>query len=204
MKKRKDIDQTQFTDIDISGGYVSNMGSSETIVEYSDIDPTMPYTETPEEKNGGYEVEATEMEEEGVTVVDDRFAVKAPGSGPRHVLPVVGWLACVNGPCAGMDYRLHANYNKIGRNAALDINIEDPKFSKNPVAWVGYFSETNEYYVGAESSTNVLYVNGIPLPAGQSRQFFAWDRVRMGDTELLFMPLCGEKFTWGKANEGES
>jgi predicted component of type VI protein secretion system len=117
---------------------------------------------------------------------------------------VVGWLVCVKGPCAGKDYRLHANYNRIGRSTSLDVNVDDPKFSKKPVAWVGYFRETNEYYVGAESSTNVLYVNGMPLPAGQSRMFHAWDRIRMGDTELLFMPLCGEQFTWEpNASKGE-
>lgn len=204
MKDRKS--KTQFTDADVSAGFVSDYGSSETIVEYSEIDPTMPASDVSLERPGedSYEDRPTEVDDDGITIVEDSFEVKKTGGKTRQLRPVVGWLACVQGPCMGMDYRLHANYNRIGRNASLAVNVEDPKFSKSPVAWVGYFQKTNAFFIGAESSTNVLYVNDTPLPAGQSREFFAMDRVRMGDTELLFVPLCGEKFTWNTPIEGES
>ncbi len=143
-------------------------------------------------------------QDEGVTIAEDVFrSQKSEGAKAKPLRPVVGWLVCTQGPCTGTDYRLHANYNRIGRSPALDVSIDDPKFSKSSVAWVGYFQETNVFFVGAESSTNVLYVNNMPLPAGQSRECAPWDRIRMGDTELLFMPLCGDKFVWNRPEEKE-
>jgi len=196
--------KTQFTDADVSAGFVSDYGSSETLVDYSRVDPTMPYSDASVPNRAArFDEEVTEPEDEGVTQTDDGYEVQAPSGKTRVTRPTVGWLVCIHGVCFGVDYRLHANYNRIGRSAALDVNIDDPKFSKKAVAWVGYFQETNTFYVGADSSTNVLYVNDLPLPSGQSQKLAAWDRIRMGDTELIFVPLCGETFTWNKANEGE-
>lgn len=199
--------KTQFTDADVSD-FVTDYGMSESLVEYSEVGPTLP--EEGASPVGGrqgsftdYENRPTEVDDAEETVVEDRIKVVGPSGKTKKIRPVVGWLACTKGPCKGMDYRLHANYNKIGRDPALDVSIEDPKFSKAPVAWVGYFQETNAFFTGAESSTNVLYINGLPLPAGQSREFAAGDRMRMGDTELLFVPLCGESFTWSKDEKEE-
>lgn len=198
-------DKTQFTDADFGVSYVPDYGTSETLVEYSDLEPTYPVSGSDggAPAQGEYEDQPTEVDESDVTVVEDSIDISASAGGASKIRPAVGWLVSVKGPCKGIDYRLHANYNKIGRNSALDVSVEDPKFSKSPVAWVGYFQETNAYFVGAESSTNVLYVNNVPLPAGQSRELAYGDRLRMGDTELLFIPLCGDHFRWTQDRKEE-
>jgi len=39
------------------------------------------------------------------------------------VYPVTGWLVCVEGAAKGQDFKIHAEYNYIGRGSNMDICI---------------------------------------------------------------------------------
>ena len=113
--------------------------------------------------------------------------------------PVVGWLVCVKGHDKGLDYRLRAKTNLIGRSREMDIQIKgDDTVSSDTHAKIDYDVLNNQFYLIPANNRNTIYCNGSPVYAAQ--KLSAYDRLRLGDTEVLFVPFCCEHFTW---SEGE-
>ncbi len=126
--------------------------------------------------------------------------VDTPAGAPA---PVVGWLVAVDGPCRGTDYRIHTGYNYIGRETG-DICIKgDATISAEKDANVTYVPQTRRFYIAHELGKNVLLVNNLPVIGG-GLELHNYDRITIGTTQLLFVGLCGEQFSWGdggKSNE---
>lgn len=121
------------------------------------------------------------------TISDDQVA-----EGERRV---VGWLICTKGAVIGKDFRLHSEYNYIGRNADQDVSIPDPKISGDAMAWICYDRMEREFTIArGDHPSNVTRVNGKPLYSPQSIKMY--DRIQLGDTELMFIPLCSAEFAW--------
>lgn len=111
-------------------------------------------------------------------------------------LPVVGWLVAVSGFCRGTDFRIHTGYNFIGREAG-DICIHgDNTISAEKDANVTYVPQTKRFYIAHELGKNVLLVNDLPVIGG-SVELHNYDVITIGTTKLVFVGLCGEKFSWG-------
>lgn len=116
--------------------------------------------------------------------------------GMTKKAPVTGWLVCINGDEKGNDYRLHSGKNFVGRSQRMDIVLTDDKsISREKHCSVLYDPKGNEFYVTAENS-NIVYLNGAivteasPLKKG--------DVIKVGETELKFIPYCQEDITWEK------
>ncbi|MGM9619739.1 MAG: hypothetical protein ACI3W8_07905 [Oscillospiraceae bacterium] len=117
--------------------------------------------------------------------------------------PVVGWLVAVEGPCRGTDYRIHTGYNYIGREAG-DICIRgDSTISAEKDANVTYVPQTRQFYIAHELGKNVLLVNNMPVIGG-STQLHNYDRITIGTTQLVFVSLCGEQFSWNSEERGNA
>lgn len=115
--------------------------------------------------------------------------------------PVVGWLVAVSGPSRGTDYRIHAGYNYIGRERG-DICIRgDNTISAEKDANVTYVPQTRQFFIAHEQGKNVLLVNDLPVIGG-GMQLHNFDRITVGSTQLVFVGLCGEQFTW--SGEGQN
>ena len=114
--------------------------------------------------------------------------------GPDQLEPVVGWLVCVEGPMRGLDYRIHAGYNYIGREVG-DIHIAgDMQISRQNHAMVAFDAEEQSYYVGPSAGRNLIKVNGKTVL--NAMELHSYDVISIGSTKLLFIGLCGEKFRW--------
>lgn len=114
--------------------------------------------------------------------------------------PVVGWMVCVNGKEKGRDYRIHSDNNYIGRSEKMDICIRgDETISRENHAVISYDSIGIIYYFSPGEGRNIVRYNGKAI--FQTVELHAYDRVIVGKTELLFIPLCGETFEWGSENE---
>lgn len=113
--------------------------------------------------------------------------------------PVVGWLVCVDGPMKGTDYRIHAGYNYIGREAG-DIHIRgDNQISRQNHAMIAYDSSDHTYYVGPSGGRNLIKINGKTiLNAVEVKNY---DVIMIGTSKMMFVGLCGPHFDW---NEGKS
>ena len=109
--------------------------------------------------------------------------------------PVVGWLVCVDGESIGRDYRISSGSNSIGRDRRNRIQITgDLAISNDTHALITYDPRDARFYFERGSGRNPAYVNDeiVLVP----RQLAPYDRVEIGETKLLFVPLCGESFQW--------
>ena len=110
--------------------------------------------------------------------------------------PVVGWLVCIEGSLRGTDWRLHAGYNYIGREVG-DIHIQgDSQISREKHATVAYYNKNHTYYVGPAEGRNIIELNGEPVFS--ATRLNSRDIITIGATRLMFVPLCGDEFTWGQ------
>ena len=115
--------------------------------------------------------------------------------------PVVGWLVCVEGPEGGKDYRLFGRINSIGRAEDNDVVLaqEHTVSQKNHVR-IAYDAKHNNFQLIPGEGTNVTYLNDEPLYVPQKLN--AYDVLEMGDTKLIFVPLCSERFRWPESRTG--
>lgn len=132
------------------------------------------------------------------------FSVETMIGGDRadggQTEPVVGWLVCIEGPVRGVDYRIHAGYNYIGREMG-DIHIQgDQQISRQNHAMIAYDSSEHTYFVGPAAGRNLIKVNGKTVLNAVEIQ--SYDIISIGTTKLIFVALCGEKFSWNQ--EGRS
>lgn len=187
--------------------YCSSGGFSPTVdpfaqdvpagTEYGTIGRTVGNTPPTEEENYG-NFSPTEAPPVKGRVVESMSKTQfvdssTPAGAP---VPVVGWLVAVEGPCRGTDYRIHTGYNYIGREAG-DICIRgDNTISAEKDANVTFVPQTKKFYIAHEQGKNVLLVNDLPVIGG-SVELQNYDMVTIGTTKLMFVGLCGEKFSWG-------
>lgn len=130
------------------------------------------------------------MEDYGVTVV-------APINNKASVAfsPVTGWLVCTEGPAKGTDYRIRAGYNYIGRSEHMDICIRgDKQISREKHALIAYDHEEHVFFFGPADGKSLVRINGKMVMS--PTEIKAYDVISIGETKLLFVPLCGERFNW--------
>lgn len=109
--------------------------------------------------------------------------------------PIVGWLVCVSGPNRGRDYRLHGGVNYIGSDKKMDVCIEnDRTISRRNAASISYDDQDKVFFVQKGDGRNLIYLNGKAVR--NDADLAIYDRLKIGETELIFVPLCCDKFTW--------
>jgi len=183
MGSRKNFgdDSNIFSDV----SYVSNVDATES------VGATMPSG-----GNGGStasvdeEWAKTEPMDDGKTEVAGMFDLQG-----KMVSPTVGWLICIKGPCKGEDFHLHTGWNYIGRGHENEINIPDPKVDRTNMAKIAYDNRGRIFVIAPGDNTrNLTYWDGKPLL--MPTPINAYDVITVGDTDLMFIPLCGEHFAW--------
>ena len=114
--------------------------------------------------------------------------------------PVVGWLACVEGPGRGKSYTIHGGVNAIGRSERMDITITgDMTISSENHAKISYSDRSNRFNLIPGDGRNIVYLNDEEIFA--PTPLSAYDVIDFGETKLLFVPLCGDRFVWEKKGE---
>jgi hypothetical protein len=109
--------------------------------------------------------------------------------------PVVGWLVCIEGNERGKDYRIHPEKNSIGRSEANDIYIAgDKTISRENHATIIYDPKKKSFRLIAGNGRGIVYVNDEAIDF--SCPLKSHDTIEIGETKLLFVPFCGEKFNW--------
>lgn len=120
----------------------------------------------------------------------------APAGTDSVQQPVVGWLVCTEGPNRGRDYRVKAGKNSIGREAHNVIQITgDNAISRAGQAFIFYDDKAGRFHFkDGENNQNLNYINGETVlnPVELKRG----DMLQLGDTVLMFVPLCGDDFKW--------
>jgi len=120
-----------------------------------------------------------------------------PGEDSAMRSPVVGWLVCTRGHCRGQDFRIIPGRNRIGREDTNEISIDgDGQISREAHAELMYDSKRRVFYLLHKNGKNLTYRNDDPVLA--PCELTARDRIEIGSTEFLFIPLCGPHFHWGE------
>lgn len=112
-----------------------------------------------------------------------------------NVSPIVGWLVCIDGEEKGKDFHLWAKINTIGRSESMDVCLKgDPTISKENHARLAYDPKHNNFRLIPGTSSNNIYLNDEPIYVPTKIE--AYDVIEIGEVKLIFIPLCGEKFSW--------
>lgn len=109
--------------------------------------------------------------------------------------PVVGWLVGLNGEVAGESFEIRTGKNFIGRGDDMDVVIKgDKRISRNKHAIILYEPKNKLFMVQPGESRELFYLNGNVVL--NTEKIGAYDKLYIGETELMFIPLCGDNFSW--------
>ncbi len=149
-------------------------------------------------------LESAAVEDSGVTMaMTDAFNESEPDDGrtvaiireEKGIDPVVGWLVCTEGTEKGRDYRIHSDNNHIGRSDRMDICIRgDDTISRENHATISFDTVESIFFLSPGEGRALVRLNGKAM--FQTTQLAAYDRIVIGRTELCFIPLCSEQFSW--------
>lgn len=116
--------------------------------------------------------------------------------------PVTGWLVCIEGAQYGNSYSLKSGRNFIGRGYDMDICIEgDNTISRSKHAIVIYDPKNNSFLLQPGETRELVYLNEAGVYTVSPLN--AYDVIQLGETKVLFMPLCSDKFNWKSEVKGE-
>ncbi|MBQ1350056.1 MAG: FHA domain-containing protein [Ruminococcus sp.] len=116
--------------------------------------------------------------------------------------PVVGWLVCIEGNHFGEDFKLKTGKNFIGRSSAMDVVLSgDASVSRDRHAIVVYEPKSNIFLVQPGDSKELFYVNDEVVLSAQKIK--GYDVLSVGDSKLLFIPCCSDRFNWDAVKNEE-
>ncbi len=111
------------------------------------------------------------------------------------IKPVVAWIVAFTGMYKGKDFIVHTGYNYIGRETGDIIISGDGAISREKDACISYVHQTNRFYIAHVQGDNILMVNDTPVIGG-TIELNPYDVITIGNTQFVFIPLCGPRFNW--------
>ena len=108
--------------------------------------------------------------------------------------PVVGWLVVTGGEERGRSKTLSYDRNFIGRDSSMDVVLGDKSVSRIKHAIITFEPNSQTFYIGPGESHELFYVNNEVVLS--NIKLNAYDVIKIGKTELVFVPFCGENFSW--------
>ena len=107
-----------------------------------------------------------------------------------------GWVAITHGPGEGNTLPVFSRVCVIGRGEDQDIRLDfgDTSISRDKHAAIAFDDETCKFYLGHGGKSNLIRLNDRPVLSTEELRH--GDTIRIGETTLRFVALCGEDFTW--------
>lgn len=126
------------------------------------------------------------------------FSAMTASTGPQTAAPadpVVGWLVSIAGKHFGESFHICAGKNSIGRseNNRIVLNKDD-SVSRERHALIVYEPKKRNFYLQPGDSSGLTYLNEEYIT--ESKKLSARDMIEIGDSRFLFVPLCGDSFSW--------
>ncbi len=110
--------------------------------------------------------------------------------------PPVGWLVVVQGPGKGNVLTIGNGSNSIGRDQGERIRVDfgDELISRYGHSTITYDPRGKKFYLQHGVGKNLTYLEGAPVLTPTELEGFS--KITIGDTLLLFVPLCCDQFDW--------
>lgn len=184
----------------------SDLQVTDTMELQNDMPPTEEKETTPQaESDLMAAVKKASANPEGKTVGFFRMTAQrnAESGTSEFVEPPVGWLVCVQGVHFGECFSIVAGRNSIGRYDTNDIVLDkDDSVSRDKHAWIIYEPRKRIFYLKPGEGNALTYLNDNMVE--ESNELTKLDRIELGNTTLLFIPLCGDDFCWESYIKEES
>ncbi len=104
-------------------------------------------------------------------------------------------LVCISGANCGDLYAVYEGRNYIASGAEADVKLDkDTSVSAECHAVITYNPSNNQFTLSAGTGRGITYLNGNQVDV--SAEIKADDRIKVGSSELLFIPVCSDKFKW--------
>jgi len=105
------------------------------------------------------------------------------------------FVVCVDGPMTGASFVFQENRAVVGRQKNYEIALfRDNSVSRSPHAIISYDKDSLRYTVVQGDPEKKVSVNGTFINAEQELKLY--DIIGIGQTRMLFIPVCSEKFAW--------
>ena len=111
---------------------------------------------------------------------------------------VLGWLVAANTEIKGKVFTVAETNVTVGRSdpehpVGIDLH-GDRAVSRGAQAVIVYDPLNKKFFIQSAGGKTPVYVNRKMLLA--PAELSAYDIILLGTTELVFVPLCSEKFSW--------
>lgn len=113
----------------------------------------------------------------------------------EEVLPVCGWLVCIEGARVGKDYKIRNGKNFVGRGDDMDIQIlGDNEISRKNHTIIVYDAKKKNTVILPGDAAGIAYLNqeAVYVPT----ELMPYDTIELGKSKFVFVPFCGEHFEW--------
>jgi len=140
----------------------------------------------------------------GQAAGNDPFSRKPEDTAPGYTQFPAGWLAIVKGPGRGAAFTLFSGVTVIGRGEDQTVRLDfgDNSISRDNHAAIAYDPEQKSFYIGHGGKANLVRRNGRPVLS--TEELSAGDEIRIGETTLRFVPLCGADFGWDQPQQSDA
>lgn len=137
-----------------------------------------------------------QADDDGPKDVFEETAKKAEETVALPTQFPAGWIVVIAGPGRGSCFTLHAGVSQIGRgeDQAVRLDFGDTSISRNNHAAVAYDDEQGKFFLGHGGKSNLVRLNGMPVLS--TEEMNNGDTIRIGETTLKFVAMCGDDFTW--------
>lgn len=139
------------------------------------------------------------------TVLIPSGARPGPSGAGAQFDPVAGWLVVLEGPGKGNFKPVYYGQNSLGRgpDQRIALDFGDQGISRDTHAFIVYDDVERKFYVRDNHKPNLVRLAGKPVMS--PTELLDRQEIRIGDTTLLFVALCGSAFDWFVANgQGKS
>lgn len=209
---RKKENQESIIDEKTTGQFIDSPSKAVLVNEdveiEDDLDPEFPKegkSEIPQNKGTENLSESIEKVKSNDEKTMGFFSSGSKNSNPensqiKHDVDFpVGWLVCVKGNNLGKTFPISAGQNTIGRNSKYTIALEGDSYvsASNIHAKLIYEPNERQFMLMNGDSSSLTYLNGNAVYVPARLELF--DKISFGNikgNEYVFVPLCGENFSW--------
>ena len=126
----------------------------------------------------------------------DPFEMATAAEKPEEARFPVGWLVVVDGPGRGAFFTLQTGVSAIGRgeDQAVRLDFGDSSISRSNHALLAHDGEQGKFFLGHGGKRNIVRLNDRPVLS--TEEITDKDQIRIGETTLRFIALCGADFDW--------
>ena len=132
----------------------------------------------------------------------DLFAQEAKASVAAAVKFPVGWVVVIEGPGCGECFTLSGGAAQIGRgdDQAIRLDFGDTSISRENHAAIAYDQDDNKFLLAQGGKANLVRLNRRPVLSNETLTH--GDEIKIGETTLKFIALCGGEFAWKPEDKG--